>query len=766
MIKKGKTMAILCWTCLFFISITMWGCSAKEQDKSGDPEDTAMGRYLETELKLPKETKMIHAVCRMADGSLRIAARDSDDKGGIFETKDGGKTWEQKVAYPKELTDDPDLSIEGALISDKGEMLLQVEDYAQVTGTNFKEGIIQRRLWKMDEKGAAKQLEVTDSSNETFNSFFDEWKFTDEGQVVGRDTQGKIYQLDPSAEKIVRTYEGDNLRYESFGIQGNVLIAVASGDMTMYDLATGKILETDSVLKNQLVSQADNSGSNTLSVSSVFQKGTENDSLFFCNEKGLFRHVLNGNISEQLISGELTSLSNPALYIQYLTIMDDGSFLVTCMDENFQSKMLKYTYTADAPSQPEIKVKAYALYDSDALRQSIVLYQNENPDKYIELEIGMQEKEAATVSDTLKKLNTEIMAGQGPDLLLLDGLPVRSYINKGILEDLSEVIAKISKSDGMMDNVVNAFSGDGKTYVVPARFSVPVIQAEENAAVKAVDLNSLADLAETISKGGKNKRVLEEMPSMALGSILYDVSARSWIKEDGTMDETKLNEFYRMLKRIYQADSHSTETEEAYEDSHIDSILGIDNGVLGFSEKINGMNIGNISSVTQLAGVISADKKAGSSTYKLLNGQSENVFVPRGMIGVSSKGTRKEEGMKLAEFLLSEEAQCGGMEEGLPVNKAAYDKIVENTKAGDIVLSIGGQFEGDEKFYLLNCKWPERKEAEEFLKYAESLTTASETDGILKEAVLEAVPKFIQGSVSEEDAVKAVMKKVNLYLSE
>lgn len=108
------------------------------------------------------------------------------------------------------------------------------------------------------------------------------------------------------------------------------------------------------------------------------------------------------------------------------------------------------------------------------------------------------------------------------------------------------------------------------------------------------------------------------------------------------------------------------------------------------------------------------------------------------MIGVSSKGTREEEAKKLAEFLLSKEAQSGGMEEGIPVNKAAYDNIINSTKPGDIALTMGGQFEGDDKFYLLQASG----------------------------RVLETVPKLVQGSVSEDQAVKAVMKKVNLYLAE
>ena len=32
------------------------------------------------------------------------------------------------------------------------------------------------------------------------------------------------------------------------------------------------------------------------------------------------------------------------------------------------------------------------------------------------------------------------MDGNGPDIILLDGLPVESYIEKGLLEDISDVI--------------------------------------------------------------------------------------------------------------------------------------------------------------------------------------------------------------------------------------------------------------------------------------------------------------------------------------
>ena len=47
------------------------------------------------------------------------------------------------------------------------------------------------------------------------------------------------------------------------------------------------------------------------------------------------------------------------------------------------------------------------------------------------LEIGTSGEDSVTVSDALRTLNTDIMAGKGPDILILDGMPVENYIQKG-----------------------------------------------------------------------------------------------------------------------------------------------------------------------------------------------------------------------------------------------------------------------------------------------------------------------------------------------
>ena len=53
----------------------------------------------------------------------------------------------------------------------------------------------------------------------------------------------------------------------------------------------------------------------------------------------------------------------------------------------------------------------------------------------------------------LKTLNADIMAGKGPDILVLDGLPIASYMEKGLLADLSDVLDELKAGDGCFENM-------------------------------------------------------------------------------------------------------------------------------------------------------------------------------------------------------------------------------------------------------------------------------------------------------------------------
>ena len=61
-----------------------------------------------------------------------------------------------------------------------------------------------------------------------------------------------------------------------------------------------------------------------------------------------------------------------------------------------------------------------------------------------------------TVADRIRALNARILAGDGPDILVLDGLPTESYIEKGILADLNPLLGDLKEE--LLPSVLSAYT--------------------------------------------------------------------------------------------------------------------------------------------------------------------------------------------------------------------------------------------------------------------------------------------------------------------
>lgn len=106
----------------------------------------------------------------------------------------------------------------------------------------------------------------------------------------------------------------------------------------------------------------------------------------------------------------------------------------------------------------------------------------------------MEPPGGASAEDALRTLNTELVAGKGPDVLILDGMPLQSFIDKGVLAELSQVIS----ADGLIPQVVDPMRTDGKLYAVPTRFTVPVLMGKPET---LEGLDSLETLAAAVQDG-------------------------------------------------------------------------------------------------------------------------------------------------------------------------------------------------------------------------------------------------------------------------
>src|SRR5699024_5345681 len=103
-------------------------------------------------------------------------------------------------------------------------------------------------------------------------------------------------------------------------------------------------------------------------------------------------------------------------------------------------------YDPNVPTEPSTHLTVYSLYPQETLMQLISQYQKAHPETAVTLEVGLTGEDGVTESDAIRTLNTQILAGDGPDLICLDGFNLNTYQEKGLLADLTQILDQGEKT--------------------------------------------------------------------------------------------------------------------------------------------------------------------------------------------------------------------------------------------------------------------------------------------------------------------------------
>lgn len=501
------------------------------------------------------------------------------------------------------------------------------------------------------------------------------------------------------------------------------------------------------------------------------------DVIYLAGDKGVHRHVIGGGAMELVIDAGLSSFGNPMRKLLGMITLEDNEFMAVFQD----ACLVRYVYDATVPTVPNETVRAYSLTDNSALRQAIFLYQTQNPEVYVEYEIGMEEGSSITKEDALKKLNTQIMAGQGPDFLILSGMPVDSYMEKGFLEDVSPLIDSLEGEEKLFDNIVNAFQKDGKIYTVPCDINLPTILCREKYLSDIQNLEDIADAVEQLRSDNPGKdlfRVCSEKGIMKIFSMAY---APSWKTAEGRIDLEAVKQFLMQAKRIYDAqmDSLAQEIIEDYENRNEEFMeyygtryeddeyfsYGLDdmNYAMGGRQFLAG-TLGGFYDYSSLTSV-PRTKGFEDCVSIPMDGPEGSVFCVHTLAGISAASEHKEHAEGLLKVMLGPE---GVTTVGFPVNQAAFENSLypEDYESPDVAYSDMAYVEEDGTAHTWTTYWFDGEAAEALRDRVKSVRRAYVEDSVLEEAVYKAGTAYMRGEMSVEEAVADVEKNMAIYLAE
>ncbi len=145
--------------------------------------------------------------------------------------------------------------------------------------------------------------------------------------------------------------------------------------------------------------------------------------------------------------------------------------------ENCTSEIVKVSSVpADSLPQKQTLTLATQYLDYN-MRDGIISFNRSNDRCRIEVKDYSSFNTDEDYTAGLTKLNTEILAGDVPDLIDLNGLPYERYAAKGILEDLYPFLDSDSElsRDDFFPNILQALEQDGKLCTTCSTFSLSTV---------------------------------------------------------------------------------------------------------------------------------------------------------------------------------------------------------------------------------------------------------------------------------------------------
>lgn len=734
---KGVFLQIITF---LLITVSLYGCkkdgsivSNSENDIGEQQKNQAMGRYVENEISLPEgiEFNSIISFQNGLEGKPMLFTKKENN--GIIEytyyVLSQDLTWEKKDCnWLNQL----ELPYSSAAISFGEDNKL----YAVYTKEPDQDSIVRRYITVTEDLENGKQIEIPmllEKDEMGYIHYPKHITALKNGNLLFHSRQS-IFLFDASGQKKLAEIPNNDGNYFTYKNQFYVIDG-DSGNLILYNGEDGTEkasypLELDEYYGVKAIAD-------------------ENGDLSLISKAGIQTLKNGSELWEQIIEGKRNTIGSQKYYILGFAKGSQEDYFVcySSMDEVY--KLSHYVYAPDVPVEPETELTIFSLYSNSTIEQAVSEFQIKNPNVKIDFQSLIQTDDKEITEDLIKTLNTELLAGEGPDILILDGMSEDSYIEKGVLEDITDEIESLISSGDFLANIADSCRVEGKIYSVPVRIGLPMTFGRKKVLKQAEQLTDLAGLVQENEIG----QVFGTIDREKFLSLYIDAFLNDSKKEEGILQEQELKKFLTNMKTILDGSKFSDGTNE----NRANSIWALlEEGIFLYSEEIKGFfeSEGGTSIIQQTKGELETDMISINQSY-----------IPYGTIGVNKASKNKELSIQFLQMVLSKEIQQSDFYDGFAVNENALEFLsgIERNSADGYGGSISGV---DGKMYELKMIWPSepiRRRLVEFCKAAKYSARKIEKE---KQILLEYTKGYFDGTESLEETVNTLLEKITLYLKE
>ena len=565
--------------------------------------------------------------------------------------------------------------------------------------------------------------------------------------------QSKVVVIDASTMEVMQEINS----VEGNSSEQRMLFAAENGDMAA-NTEDGVITIYDS--------EAAEKGTMKIDQQEGIMMCGDEENWHIISGEGIMRMVLGNEVGEVILDGTMASMGSSLNRITGIIKGQEDDFYVLYSQPKASTwSLMHYTYDAEAMAVPENTLRVFGLSANATVEDALLGFQKTHPD--VKVEFLTSGKEEGITMDDIRTLNTELLGGNGADVLLLDGLSAESYIEKGILADLTDLADGLMAQESYLESILKSTAQkDGKIYGMPVKFSVPVIYGDENTKGALSSLDSL-------------KSYLEEHPEASIFGIaqrdyirdfLFQMYQDEIIKEDGKVDQEKLADLLEIEVKI----AANARTEVFDEDGSAQMDMGTaakifqqdmfsNGGSAAIINHPDSVATSKIASVTDMMTPYTLMRQMGLSPDTL-----EGLYIPKGIVGINKDTKQKEIAEEFVKYLFSPEVQGKPVGDGLSVLESGMGILKEELAseyATGLVTMSSWKFEGEEEI-VLDVSYPTEEEVDGLITICRTLEKPATQDCVIWNIYQTEADECLGGNIDAKTAAKNIAQKVDTYLAE
>ena len=197
--------------------------------------------------------------------------------------------------------------------------------------------------------------------------------------------------------------------------------------------------------------------------------GSEYD-FYYKDNTGIYGYDVAGKKSTKVMDYLASDINSDSSY-NIVPIAKDQMLGSTWVEEG--NKFVLYNKVDPSTVVDKKTITFGAIWMDDNVKNAAIEF-NKTSQKY-----RIEFKDYSNEEDPTTKMNADIIAGNVPDIISLDNVPINQYVAKGLLEDLTPYMEKDSevKPDVFIPSVAEAMKTNDKFYFVSPGFGISTMIA-------------------------------------------------------------------------------------------------------------------------------------------------------------------------------------------------------------------------------------------------------------------------------------------------